>query len=218
MRKQKELNLEKNFSRWEKYFQMEQKTWMRCMIVTDKPDFNCFEYKIWKLPSLADPAVFQPFCCVSNVALRERANTAAAVIAHTQFFKKSRVTQPDNYWLGMPNWSYVTWLFQTTVRAPTRTCTRTVTEVTRLNLNWSGTACSGETRTPISLRNSNWCSSAVATGTECDKTTVADFGTVALPNRPADGEAGGSEAAAAGWAGPSQVEVILACRQLYNIR
>ena len=34
--------------------------------------------------SLRDPAVFQPDCCVSNIALRERANTAAAVIVHTQ--------------------------------------------------------------------------------------------------------------------------------------
>ena len=34
--------------------------------------------------SLRDPAVFQPFFCVSNVALRGRANTAAAVILHFQ--------------------------------------------------------------------------------------------------------------------------------------
>ena len=33
-----------------------------------------------------------------------------------------------------------------------------------------------------------------------DKTKVAGIGTVALPNRPADSEAGGSGAAAAGWA------------------
>ena len=32
--------------------------------------------------SLRDPAVFQPFGCVSNVALSGRANTAAAVIVH----------------------------------------------------------------------------------------------------------------------------------------
>ena len=32
---------------------MEQKTWLKCMIVTDKPEFNCFEYKIWKIPSFS---------------------------------------------------------------------------------------------------------------------------------------------------------------------
>ena len=32
---------------------MEQKTWLKCMIVTDKPDFKCFEYKKWKLPFLS---------------------------------------------------------------------------------------------------------------------------------------------------------------------
>ena len=35
---------------WEKCCQFEQKTWLKCMLFTDKPDFNCFEYKIWKLP------------------------------------------------------------------------------------------------------------------------------------------------------------------------
>ena len=35
----------------------------------------------------------------------------------------------------------------------------------------------------------------------CDKTEVAGIGTVALPNRPADSEADGFEAAGAGWAG-----------------
>ena len=40
---------------------------------------------------LRDPAVFQPFHCVSNVALHGRAKTVAAVIVHTkiQFFKSS---------------------------------------------------------------------------------------------------------------------------------
>ena len=49
----------------------------------------------------------------------------------------------------------------------------------------------------------------------CDKTKVAGICTVALPNRPADCEAGGSGAAAAGWAGPSQLEVFLACYITY---
>ena len=44
-----------------------------------------------------------------------------------------------------------------------------------------------------------------------DQTKVAGIGTVALPNRPADSEAGGCGSAAAGWAGPSQLEVVLAC-------
>ena len=44
------VNLEKNFSCWEKYCQVEQKTELKCMIVTYKADFNCFEYKIWKIP------------------------------------------------------------------------------------------------------------------------------------------------------------------------
>ena len=39
-----------------------------------------FEAKL----SLRDPAVFQPFCCVSNIALSKRANTAATVIVHFQ--------------------------------------------------------------------------------------------------------------------------------------
>ena len=93
-----------------------------------------------------------------------------------------------------------------TGRAPSRTCTWT--EVTRLNLNWSGTgstACSGETLTPISVQlcsgNQFWV---------CDKTAVASIGTVALPNWPSDGEAGGSGAAGAGCAGPSLLEVVLA--------
>ena len=40
----------KKFSCWEKYCQMEQKVWLKYMIVTDKPELNCngFEYKIWK--------------------------------------------------------------------------------------------------------------------------------------------------------------------------
>ena len=36
----------------------------------------------------------------------------------------------------------------------------------------------------------------------CDKTKVAGIGTIALPNRPADSEAGGSGVAAAEWPGP----------------
>ena len=43
----------KIISCWEKYCQMEQKTWLKCMIVTDKPEFNCSEYKIWKCPSFS---------------------------------------------------------------------------------------------------------------------------------------------------------------------
>ena len=42
--------LKKNPLSWEKYSHMEQKTWLKCMIVTDKPEFNCFEYKFWKCP------------------------------------------------------------------------------------------------------------------------------------------------------------------------
>ena len=38
---------------WEKYCQMEQKTWVNCLIVTDKPEFNCSEYRIWKCPSFS---------------------------------------------------------------------------------------------------------------------------------------------------------------------
>ena len=51
----------------------------------------------------------------------------------------------------------------------------------------------------------------------CDKTKVAGIGTVALQNRPADSEAGGFGAAAAGWAGPSQLEfeVVLTCYITY---
>ena len=76
----------------------------RGLLVIDKSEFSCFEYKIWKRPffclkmlvhcwiqtifeakwSWTDPAVFQPFCCVFKVALRWKANTAAAVIVHTQ--------------------------------------------------------------------------------------------------------------------------------------
>ena len=42
------------------------------------------------------------------------------------------------------------------------------------------------------------------------------FGTVALPSRPADSsKAGGSGAAAAGWAGPAQLEVVLTCYITY---
>ena len=37
----------KKISCWKKYCQMEQKIWLKCMIVRDKPDFNRFEYKIW---------------------------------------------------------------------------------------------------------------------------------------------------------------------------
>ena len=29
------------------------KAWLKCMIVTDKPEFNCSEYKIWKCPSFS---------------------------------------------------------------------------------------------------------------------------------------------------------------------
>ena len=106
LRKHKELNLEKKFSCWEEYCQMEQKMWLKCMIGTDKPDINCFEYEIWKFPCFSvliswkfdyrhslmpndlDPAVFHPFSCVPNVVFRGRASTAAAVIVHTpkQFF------------------------------------------------------------------------------------------------------------------------------------
>ena len=28
------------------YDQMEKKTWLKCIIVTDKPDVNCCEYKL----------------------------------------------------------------------------------------------------------------------------------------------------------------------------
>ena len=42
---------------------------------------------------------------------------------------------------------------------------------------------------------------------------MAGIGTVALRNRPADSKAGGSGAAAAGWAGP-----LAQHRMLYNIR
>ena len=51
----------------------------------------------------------------------------------------------------------------------------------------------------------------------CDKTKVAGIasGPVALLNRPAESEAGGSGAAAAAWAGPAQLEVVLACYRTY---
>ena len=40
---------------------------------------------------------------------------------------------------------------------------------------------------------------------------LPDSASVALPNRPANSEEGGSGAAAAGWARTSQIEVVLAC-------
>ena len=53
VRKQNFLNLVSKISCWEKYCQKEQKTWLNCMIVADKPEFNCSEYKIWKCPSFS---------------------------------------------------------------------------------------------------------------------------------------------------------------------
>ena len=44
----------KNFSYGEKHFQMEQKIWLQCMVVIDKPDFNCFQHKIWKFACFSD--------------------------------------------------------------------------------------------------------------------------------------------------------------------
>ena len=43
--------------------------------------------------SLRDPVVFQPFCCMSNITHKGRANTAAAVIVHFQipFFFLSNI-------------------------------------------------------------------------------------------------------------------------------
>ena len=78
--------------------------------------------------SLMDPAVFQPFCCVSNVAQSGRASTAAAVIVHFQiqfFFNlifwtwscpwfqdisdfNMAIGQSHSDW----HWSHVTWLNQ----------------------------------------------------------------------------------------------------------
>ena len=87
---------------WEKNLLLrEQKTWLK-MIVTDKPEFSCFEYKIWKLPCLSVltcwkfeykhakwtwryPAVFQPFCCMSNVT-HCWANIAATVTVHIHIY------------------------------------------------------------------------------------------------------------------------------------
>ena len=97
------LILHKKFSCWEKYCQMEQKTWLECMIVSDKPEFNCFEYKIWKCPcfsvlicwkfkykqslkpnDLEGIQLYSPSPAILYVALSRRVNTAAAVIVHIQ--------------------------------------------------------------------------------------------------------------------------------------
>ena len=48
----KELNLDRFFAYWERYCLMEHKTKLKCMIVTDKTDFKCFESKIKKHSSL----------------------------------------------------------------------------------------------------------------------------------------------------------------------
>ena len=50
----------KKISCWGKYFQMKEKTWLKCIIDTDKPDFNCFEHKIWKCSLLAGFWVSHP--------------------------------------------------------------------------------------------------------------------------------------------------------------
>ena len=94
-----------------------------------------------------------------QLALHGRAKTVAAVIVHTQiqFFKSSilnlkvvsgfralvtsswhlvRVTQPDNYWLGMLNWSHVTWL--TLLRTIGRLQLRRVPELKLLDWTWTG--------------------------------------------------------------------------------
>ena len=103
--------VERNIVRWNRKLH-----WNVQLLQTNlKFEFNCIEYEIWKIPSfsvlicwnfeykhslmpndpegmmLRDPAVFQPFHCVSNVALHGRAKTVAAVIVHTkiQFFKSS---------------------------------------------------------------------------------------------------------------------------------
>ena len=50
LRKHKELNLEKRNSCWEQsswHCQMEKKTWLKCMSVADKPEFNCHGFEIW---------------------------------------------------------------------------------------------------------------------------------------------------------------------------
>ena len=50
LRKHKELNLEKKNSCWEQsswHCQKEKKTWLKCMSVADKPEFNCHGFEIW---------------------------------------------------------------------------------------------------------------------------------------------------------------------------
>ena len=152
----------------------------------------------------------------SDVCQCRRANTVAAVIVHTpiQFvlnlifltwsslwfqgisdFKlaigQSRsawqlLTQPQNAELKSCN------SLRTIGRAPTLTCTRT--EHSGLNLNCSGTACSGETALR-SLRgrwDSSWWDARRAGSKNwvSDKTKLAGIGTVPhtnrVFNRPAD--------------------------------
>ena len=134
---------------------MEQKAWWKFMIVTDKPDFNCFEYKSLKLPwilvlicwkfeykqslILNGSRLIQLYsshsvaCTSSHFTEGHRQRLLWLHTPKYIFFLNLiiwtwgralvtpqsswplwliRVTQPDNYWLGMPNWSRVTWLTQ----------------------------------------------------------------------------------------------------------
>ena len=104
LRKQKELNLEKQILLLREMLSYGTKdliemhdcyrqTWVQLFWIPNLKMhiFFCLNIlEIWTQTifevkgSLRDPAVFQPYCCVSNIALRERANTAAAVIVHTQ--------------------------------------------------------------------------------------------------------------------------------------
>ena len=103
VRKQKELNVEKNLLLREilsdgtedliELHDCYRQTWVQLFWIQylKMPIFFCLDMlEIWIQTifeaqwSLRDPSVFQPFCCVSNVTHSGRANTAAAVIVHFQ--------------------------------------------------------------------------------------------------------------------------------------
>ena len=98
---------------------------IKCMIVTDKPYFNCFEYKFWKIPWFSVLICWKFWCKQSLlpnhlkwIAICWRANTAASVIVHTQiqFFSFSHSCHSESF--GLTTWNgdlksdHVMWLTQ----------------------------------------------------------------------------------------------------------
>ena len=80
LRKQIQIRVERKIVRW---ILMEQKTWLNCIIVTDKPEFNCFEYKKFlsqyagnlHTNNLWSQMIFKGSSCIPAILLRVQRRT-----------------------------------------------------------------------------------------------------------------------------------------------